>query len=64
MTFLGPLQFIHPDGSPRAVVGWSQAQDLWQAQMAGVKAGKGRSRAKVAAKQKAAPKKKAAAKRS
>lgn len=26
MTFLGPLQFIHPDGSPRAVVGWEQAQ--------------------------------------
>jgi hypothetical protein len=35
MTFLGPLQFIHPDGSPRAVVGWAQAQELWQAQTAG-----------------------------
>ncbi len=35
MNFLGPLQFIHPDGSPRAVVGWAQAQELWQAQTGG-----------------------------
>ncbi len=32
MTFLGPLQFIHPDGSARAVVGWEQAQGLWSMQ--------------------------------
>lgn len=32
MTFQGPLQFIEADGSPRAVVGWEQAQDLWKAQ--------------------------------
>lgn len=34
MTFLGPLEFIHDDGSPLAVVGWSQAQGLWKLQMA------------------------------
>ncbi len=34
MTFLGPLQFIEEDGNPIAVVGWEQAQDLWQAQTA------------------------------
>ncbi len=48
MTFLGPLQFIHPDGSPRAVVGWAQAQELWQAQMAGVKKSAPRRRAGAA----------------
>ncbi len=32
MTFMGPLQFIHEDGSPRAVVGWEQAQALWATQ--------------------------------
>jgi hypothetical protein len=26
MTFLGPLAFIKPDGSPVAVIGWEQAQ--------------------------------------
>jgi hypothetical protein len=26
MTFLGPLTFIKPDGSPIAVIGWEQAQ--------------------------------------
>lgn len=31
MTFLGPLTFIQPDGSPIAVVGWEQAQDAWLA---------------------------------
>jgi len=31
MTFLGPLQFINPDGSPIAVIGWEQAQGAWQA---------------------------------
>lgn len=35
MTFQGPLQFINDDGSPRAVVGWEQAQDLWTAQTGG-----------------------------
>lgn len=35
MNFLGPLQFIEEDGSPIAVVGWSQAQALWSAQMSG-----------------------------
>jgi hypothetical protein len=34
MTFLGPLEFIHEDGSPLAVVGWSEAQGLWKVQMA------------------------------
>jgi hypothetical protein len=32
MTFLGPLQFIHEDGRPLAVVSWQQAQELWLAQ--------------------------------
>ncbi len=31
MTFLGPLQFINPDGSPLAVVSWEQAQGAWEA---------------------------------
>jgi hypothetical protein len=26
MTFLGPLAFIHPDGTPIAVVTWDEAQ--------------------------------------
>ena len=26
MTFLGPLQFINPDGSPLAIVSWEQVQ--------------------------------------
>ena len=26
MTFLGPLAFIKPDGSPTAVIGWEEAQ--------------------------------------
>lgn len=34
MTFLGPLNFIQEDGTPIAVVGWSEAQGLWQVQMA------------------------------
>lgn len=29
MTFLGPLQFVQPDGTPIAVVGWEQAQGAW-----------------------------------
>ena len=29
MTFLGPLTFIRPDGSPLAVVGWAEAQAAW-----------------------------------
>ncbi len=29
MTFLGPLTFIQPDGSPIAVVGWFEAQGAW-----------------------------------
>ncbi|MEM7466997.1 MAG: acetylacetone-cleaving protein [Pseudomonadota bacterium] len=32
MTFMGPLQFIDPDGNPLAVVGWEQAQGLWAQQ--------------------------------
>ena len=31
MTFLGPLVFIQPDGTPIAVVGWEQVQGAWQA---------------------------------
>ena len=49
MTFLGPLQFINDDGSPRAVVGWEQAQALWESQIGGAK--------KKAAPRKAAKKK-------
>ncbi len=33
MSFLGPLKFIHPDGSPLAVVGWEEAQGVWQSQI-------------------------------
>jgi hypothetical protein len=29
MTFLGPLTFIKPDGSPIAVIGWEEAQGAW-----------------------------------
>ncbi|MDM0037408.1 acetylacetone-cleaving protein [Variovorax sp. J22G21] len=29
MTFLGPLTFIKPDGSPIAVVGWEEVQGAW-----------------------------------
>ena len=29
MTFLGPLTFIRPDGSPIAVIGWAEAQGAW-----------------------------------
>lgn len=32
MTFMGPLQFIDPEGNPVAVVGWEQAQALWAQQ--------------------------------
>ena len=32
MTFLGPLQFIDPEGKPLAVVGWEEAQGLWAQQ--------------------------------
>ena len=32
MTFMGPLQFIDPEGNPVAVVGWEQAQALWAEQ--------------------------------
>jgi len=30
MTFLGPLNFIRPDGSPIAVIGWEEAQAAWE----------------------------------
>jgi hypothetical protein len=29
MTFLGPLTFIRPDGSPVAVIGWEEAQNAY-----------------------------------
>jgi hypothetical protein len=29
MTFLGPLTFVKPDGSPIAVIGWEEAQNAW-----------------------------------
>ncbi len=32
MTFLGPLNFITEDGKPIAVVGWEEAQALWEQQ--------------------------------
>ncbi len=35
MTFLGPLQFIDEAETPLAVVGWEQAQALWDAQTKG-----------------------------
>lgn len=63
MTFLGPLQFINEDGSPRAVVGWAQAQELWAAQMAGIARGATKARAKAAARKPAASKKTAAKRR-
>ena len=31
MSFLGPLTFIKPDGSPIAVIGWEDAQGAWAA---------------------------------
>lgn len=31
MTFLGPLAFIKPDGSPIAVIGWEDVQNAWGA---------------------------------
>jgi len=34
MTFLGPLEFTKDDGSTAAVVGWEQAQGLWESQIA------------------------------
>lgn len=34
MTFLGPLLFITPDGSPIACVGWKDVQGAWDAFMA------------------------------
>lgn len=61
MTFLGPLQFIHADGTTRAVVGWAQAQELWAAQMAGVKRGATKARSASAGRKPAA--RKVAAKR-
>lgn len=30
MTFLGPLNFIRPDGTPIAVIGWEEAQGAWE----------------------------------
>lgn len=32
MTFMGPLHFIEEDGGPVALVGWEQAQALWDQQ--------------------------------
>ena len=32
MTFIGPLQFVAEDGTPKAVVGWEQAEKLWEMQ--------------------------------
>jgi len=60
MTFLGPLEFIHEDGSPLAVVGWAQAQGLWEVQMA-EHAGAAKKATKAAAKK--APAKPAAKKK-
>lgn len=31
MSFLGPLTFVKPDGSPIAVIGWEDAQGAWAA---------------------------------
>jgi acetylacetone-cleaving enzyme len=36
MTFLGPLKFINGDGSTVAVVGWEEAQGVWDSQLATV----------------------------
>jgi len=54
MTFLGPLEFINEDGSPVAVVGWSEAQGLWKVQMA-QHAAETRKDAKATKSAKAAP---------
>lgn len=35
MTFLGPLKFIREDGSAVAVVGWEEAQGVWESQLGG-----------------------------
>lgn len=34
MTFLGPLKFTDEAGQPLAVVGWEEAQALWDSQLA------------------------------
>ena len=62
MTFLGPLEFIHEDGSPVAVVGWSEAQGLWKLQMAQY-AAETKKAAKAAKTAKAAPAKAPAGKK-
>ena len=33
MTFLGSLALIKPDGSPVALIGWEEVQNLWEAQL-------------------------------
>lgn len=49
MTFLGPLKFIEQDGSPVAVVGWEEAQALWESQVAGQRKKPRAARARAAA---------------
>lgn len=48
MTFLGPLNFIKPDGSTIAVIGWEEAQGAWAASVDAAKA-KGGKKSKQAA---------------
>ena len=45
MTFLGPLEFITEVGATVAVVGWEQAQGLWETQIAGAASAKPKKRA-------------------
>jgi hypothetical protein len=57
MTFLGPLKFINADGSPVTVVGWQEAQGLWDSQIGAVKKPRVASARAPAAKSKAVTKK-------
>ncbi|MSR14642.1 MAG: acetylacetone-cleaving protein [Gammaproteobacteria bacterium] len=50
MTFLGPLEFITADNATVAVVGWEQAQGLWDSQLAAAKKPSAKVATKPAAK--------------
>ena len=57
MTFLGPLKFINGDGSTVAVVGWEEAQGVWDSQLATVPKKRAASARAVASKPKVARRK-------
>ncbi len=48
MTFLGPLKFTDEAGQPVAVVGWEEAQALWDSQLAAAKPARPAPRRKAA----------------